>query len=155
MIREKYGNGIEYAIETITEDNLSFLGQLNSHLRVELDGVKFGLYHGSPFSIDDYIYPDAALSKFKSLMLHDEDVVLMGHTHYQFSLLLLKTIIINPGSVGQARDVRGLASYVVFNTDNMAIMPYRIDFKKGVVLNFIREIEENYLTMQKALVGSD
>ena len=129
------------------------MNQLKDHLVVELGGVKFGLYHGSPFGIDDYVYPDEIVVKLEAIVSNDVDVILMGHTHYQFFTTIDKKIIINPGSVGQARDVRGLASYAIFNTENMVITPYRLDYDKEDVLKTIRDIEDGFLIKQKVILG--
>jgi predicted phosphodiesterase len=59
----------------------------------------------------------------------DADFVLVGHTHVQGIRTFGKTTVINPGSVGLARDGGGQACYAVFEGNQMQSkrIPYDVD----------------------------
>jgi diadenosine tetraphosphatase ApaH/serine/threonine PP2A family protein phosphatase len=56
----------------------------------------------------------------------DADFVLLGHTHVQGMRTFGKTTVVNPGSVGLARDGGGEACYAVFAGDQVTLkrVPY-------------------------------
>jgi putative phosphoesterase len=150
----RYGHGIEIALSEISDDNKQFLLGLDAEKVVELDGIKIGMYHGSQLGIDDYVYPDVNVDKLGEVMKPDVDVILLGHTHHQFVSYFKNKLLINPGSVGQARDVRGLAAYAIFNTKNRSVTPVRLNYNKSSVVNKIKKIESNSNSMLKALSGN-
>jgi len=154
-IKDKYGNGIECAIRQISKENLCFLRSLSETVKVEFSGVRFSMYHGSPSRIDEYVYPDASIERFMSIAEAEADVVLLGHTHYQYSVYTNGCLIINPGSVGQARDCRGRASYSILNLQNMVVLPIRLDYCALGITEEIDKLEENKNRekMKKAVIG--
>ena len=83
-IKKKYGLGIDYACEKLSDTSLSFLEGLESSMDLILDGKSIGMFHGSPSSINQYIYPDANQETFFNITNNKLNVVLFGHTHHQF-----------------------------------------------------------------------
>lgn len=152
---QKYGHGIEVALSEMSDENNRFLLSLDADRVLVLDGIKIGMYHGSQSGISDYVYPDVGLAKLDQVMRTEVDVVLLGHTHHQFVSFCRNKLLINPGSVGQARDVRGLAAYTIFNTKNYSVTPIRLDYDKSKIINIIQENELNVDMMLKALNGGD
>jgi len=71
--------------------------------RVVLDGVDFHLCHSTPWEPRGaYVIPeDPALARFADTDAH---AVLYGHTHRQVVRRIDDTLILNPGSAGDARD---------------------------------------------------
>ena len=82
-------------------------------------------------------------------------MVLFGHTHHQFVSYFNKTLIINPGSVGQARDVRGLAAYAIYDTKSKAVLPIRIKYDISSLVGAIVKIEKNQKKMLIAIKGME
>lgn len=93
--------------------SLDILKKLPPNERLEIDGLKIGLFHGSPFNDDEYIFPDSPLDRFQTL---DFDLLIMGHTHWPMIKKANRMLIINPGSVGQPRDKDPRASFAIFDT---------------------------------------
>lgn len=125
--RRKYGSGYDACVESLNSEELAWLLALPENITTEIDGVTFHITHGSLSGIDDYLYPDAAPTK----MLENYSasmVTVCGHTHYQFVRARGDRILINPGSVGQPRDIGGLASYIIFDTRNLVIRSKRLFF---------------------------
>ena len=118
-------------LKNITSPNLAFLKNLPQNEIFNINGLKIGLYHGSPFDPDEYIYPDQPLDRFKNLKL---DVLILGHTHWPMVKTVGKMMIVNSGSVGQPRDYDNRASYAILDTKNKKakIERIRYDFEKTI-----------------------
>ena len=152
-INNKYGLGIDYSCEKLSDTSLSFLENLESSMDLILDGISIGMFHGSPTSIDKYIYPDANQETFFDITNNKFNVVLFGHTHHQFVSYFNNTLIINPGSVGQSRDIRGLAAYSIYSTDSGVVLPLRIKYDTSSLVSKIKEIEKKAEKMLIAIQG--
>lgn len=123
----KYGSGVNRCLDLLSEEQLSWLENLPAELEIELEGVRIGLYHGSDHSTDEYVYPDAELSRLAETA-GDLDFKFFGHTHYPMMTRSKNTVLANPGSVGQPRDVGSLASYMILNLENKVLSPRRLPF---------------------------
>lgn len=118
-INKKYGSAHEIALTQFSKEELIYLFSLPSSKKVEIDGVKFSLNHGAPWSINAYLYPSSSVELFNRCDDENIDFVLVGHSHYAFSVKTKNSIVINPGSVGQSRQKGGVASWVLFDTSNL------------------------------------
>jgi putative phosphoesterase len=116
VLKDKYGRGHEQALKNMDSETQRWLFSLPSQKTIVIDKVSFQLNHGSPFSIDEYIYPDASIEQLEKCDSKDHDFVLIGHSHYSFSHQCSNSILINCGSIGQSRQKGGLAYWVVINT---------------------------------------
>ena len=152
-LNKKYGLGIDYACKKLSDTSLSFLKGLESSMDLILEGIKIGMFHGSPFSLNQYIYQDANKETFFNITNNKFDLILLGHTHHQFVSYFNDTLIINPGSVGQSRDVRGLAAYSIYNTDSGAVLPLRIKYDQSSLISKIKEVEKKPEKMLLAIQG--
>jgi putative phosphoesterase len=118
-VGRRYGSGIEVAIKQLSVAELDMLCSLPHPLPLALDGRKILLCHGAPHDIDCYVYPDGDLAALDVSGLTGFDLVLTGHTHYPMQRALgEKTLLINPGSVGQPRDRRPGAHWALYDTGN-------------------------------------
>lgn len=117
-VKKKYGSGHAVALEKLDEEVLEWLISLPVQRSIILDDVSFQLNHGSPWSIDQYLYPDAKVDVLERCNSASHDFVLIGHSHYPFSYQCSNSLLINTGSVGQSREKGGSASWAVVNTSN-------------------------------------
>lgn len=124
---KKYGSGFNVCVEQLSKKHLTWLSLLPDSTTVTVDGLKIGLYHGSEKSVDEYLYPDVSRDRIDD-MHFSFDFVFMGHTHYPVVFRKGETIVANPGSVGQPRDVGSLASYAILNTKNKSLSYKRVPF---------------------------
>lgn len=67
----------------------------------------------------------------------------MGHTHYPFIFSYNNCIIANPGSVGQPRDISGLASFIILDTSNHAIVFRRVPFETNNLIKLVAKKDPN------------
>lgn len=153
--RRKYGSGYRICRETLREDEMQWLLSLPNKAELTLADAQFSIHHGSPEATDEYIYPDAPTEVLARCHASSHFTVL-GHTHYPFIQCLNGRILLNPGSVGQPRDLGGQASYALINLANGTVIFKRVPFDITQVVRAAqeRDPELGYLheiMMRKAL----
>jgi predicted phosphodiesterase len=102
---------------TVRADNLKYLASQPTTMNLQVSGRRLVIAHGSPFEPHDtYVYPASPLLSRMSEL--DADYVILGHTHHAMAVQVGRTVVINPGSAGDARDLgNGLdLSYAVLDT---------------------------------------
>jgi diadenosine tetraphosphatase ApaH/serine/threonine PP2A family protein phosphatase len=132
-----------WTAQILTSDNQTFLRSLPSKITFGA----FTLTHGSPRQpVWEYILDQhAAEHNFKAF---DTNYCLVGHSHLPLMFqrdpqasyaspvalrwgeanLLSPRMIVNPGSVGQPRDMDPRAAYAILDTDAMTWEPRRIGY---------------------------
>lgn len=115
-VNAKYGEGLQVALETLTDEQKDWLTGLPESLVIDLAAKKILLCHGSPWNPDEYIYPDAQDEVFDRCADTGYDWIIMGHTHYPMVRQTRNTTIINPGSVGQPRNRQPGAHWALLDT---------------------------------------
>lgn len=93
------------------------------------------IVHGHPRDPDRYTYP----ADVDEHILMDEPVLVLGHTHIQFSVTLESGIVVNPGSVGQPRDGDPRAAYAVVDLDRLKVTEHRVDYDINRTAEAVRE----------------
>lgn len=58
--------------------------------------------------------------------------MLLGHTHVSMIKKVGKTTVINPGSVGQSKDVPSMASYAIWNDGDVEIKRITYNINKTI-----------------------
>ena len=127
-IRLKYGSGHQEAINKLSKKQLNFLFDLPETKAIKINGIKLLMCHGSPWSNDFYIYPDSNNEIISKCDIKAFNFVLIGHSHYSFAIRNENSILINPGSVGQSRQVGGKASWCILNTNNLCFQFFNTDY---------------------------
>lgn len=135
--REKYGSALDVARATLNPRDIEWLITLPDRARVDCGGLVLEMCHGSPRNPDEYVYPDADAKTLEACRVCSCDLVLMGHTHYPMFVTGSGPILINPGSVGQARDRGGLACWCHIDTTTRVIMLERTPYD---VRPLVREV---------------
>lgn len=138
-IAQRYGPALRIALAQLNADQLGMLHALPASLTVELDGCHVLLCHGAPWSVDEYVYPDATDTVLHQCANVQADVVVMGHTHYPMLQRIAGKILVNPGSVGQPRDGRPGAHWAVLDTQTRAV-EFRVeDYDRSALVKYCRE----------------
>ena len=138
-IRLKYGSGHKAAIEKLSTKQLQFLKNLPEKKSVKFNETSLLMSHGSPWANDFYIYPDCDKEIIEKCNSKKHDFVLIGHSHYAFVIKNKNSVLINPGSVGQSRQIGGKASWCIINTKNKCFQMFSTDYN---IENLITEIKE-------------
>ncbi len=124
---KKYGNSYQIALDTISQDNIDFLRQLDKNTTVSFDNKKVYICHGSPLdNLEGRIYPDTDLTIFKELV-KNYNYVINGHTHHKMARKMEETTFLNPGSLGQQRDAKG-CSYMTLDLKKDIYEFYTVDY---------------------------
>lgn len=113
----------------VGKDEITFLRSLQPLNQVTIDGNSLVLAHASPqgdlyrYLIEDEV--DEALDGITA------QIVLIGHTHVQFQKHVGNTLVVNPGSVGLARD-GGEACYALLHDGSVTLKRASYDADKTI-----------------------
>jgi putative phosphoesterase len=100
--------------ELISVQNLHYLKELPSELRISIDNRHLLLVHGSPSDpLNGYIYPDTDTADVMNMPF---DAIFMGHTHRAFIKKSGKMNIVNVGSCGFSRDIGNRITLAMYDT---------------------------------------
>lgn len=112
---QQCGSGLERAMAVLPYDAYDTIRGWPLRHTPRIDGIAFLLCHGAPWDpLEGRVYPDALPRK--RLREVRADYLLMGHTHYPFVARVGEKTVVNPGSVGQARNKSGMAFCALIDT---------------------------------------
>lgn len=126
--------GIEYARKVITEDNLEWLKKLPPTHSNIYDNYSILACHGSPWNyFDEYLYENKINPElFKD---YEYNVILCGHTHRKlYRKLSDNKILLNPGSIGQSRDIKNIVECEILDTESFTLESVSIPYTPKKVL---------------------
>lgn len=126
--RKRYGQAIDRTLRTLSPERSAMLAALPVTRELHMEGRHVLLCHGTPWQQDAYVFPTAPPATFARIAALGYDVVVLGHTHYPMVRQEGSTLIVNPGSVGQPRDVGALASWAVLDCTARAATIRRVRF---------------------------
>ena len=112
----------------IRESNVEYLRNLSWSIDVVVGGKRLKVVHGSPFEpYNDYLVEGSP--KFKRCAEVDADFLVLGHTHVPMAERAGNVLVINPGSIGESREVsaRTQVSYAILDTDAETVEHIRFD----------------------------
>lgn len=107
---------LEWTRKVVLPDNSGYIKVLKNIESITIDAKRIVLAHGSPYDIDEYVYPEKVTPELLSAA--NSDILILGHTHIQFKKEYPEGIIVNPGSVGQPRDGNPGAAFAVLDTES-------------------------------------
>ena len=104
----------------LEDDKKDYLKNLPSQMKLNIEGVKVLLVHGSPRRNNEDILPNMPIAEVEKIVEGVEaDLIFCGHTHvpcgYQTNK---KQTIVNVGSVGRPMTSEPKACYVIANFEN-------------------------------------
>jgi putative phosphoesterase len=106
-------DAVWWTIDNLKQDSHDYLAQLHAKRSFSWNGLRMGIFHGSPRNDDEYIPEESADEEL--LALAKSDFLVLGHTHVPFVKSLDQGTIVNPGSVGQPRDGDPRASLTIYD----------------------------------------
>ncbi len=128
------GSFREYSLATrawhrtlLSDSDREFLRGMPTLDWFEWEGKHFRMAHATPQGdLFEYLPMDQWEERVRGLA---GDFVLLGHTHIQGMRTFGKVTVVNPGSVGLARDGGGEACYAVYEQGRMGLrrIPYAVD----------------------------
>lgn len=126
--------GVEHARNELSDEQLEWLAALPEE-RTELGG-SIKIVHGHPDDPDHYTYPE----EFSPVLLGEEELLVLGHTHIQAHAIYEEGIVCNPGSVGQPRDEDPRAAYAVVDLDRREVKEHRVEYDIDAVLKAVKTV---------------
>ncbi|MHA2156781.1 MAG: metallophosphoesterase family protein [Candidatus Hodarchaeales archaeon] len=142
---------IEFTTQGLTVNERKILHGLPLMYTLYLDNHKAMMIHGGPeYPLDQYIYPkdeEDISSTFDFMDLIEIDILFLGHTHIPLIRQQDKSIILNPGSVGQPRDGDNRASYVLFDMESFNTKFIRVPYDPTQT---IAGIKKHHLSLELA-----
>jgi putative phosphoesterase len=136
------GSFREYSLATrawhrtlVSAADRAFLGDLPTLSWFEWEGRYFRMAHATPRGdLFEYLSPDQWGDQVRGL---ESDFMLLGHTHVQGIQMFGNVTVVNPGSVGLARDRGGEACYAMFAAGRMELK--RIAYDVGRTVTLLRQ----------------
>lgn len=139
---EKYGKSY---LNILSDCEVDFLKKLPEAVELHLADKKVLVTHGSPERhLEGRVYPDTMVNE---LFYHPYDFVILGHTHYQMHRRLDRTILLNPGSLGQPRDGKG-CSYCILDTETGKCRFQTVAIDQTALIGELVEAKENKKLVQ-------
>lgn len=141
--RERGDRSFNWTKAHVTRDNKAFLRTLLKELRIEADGKRVLLVHGSPRKINEYLFEDRPLSSFQRLAASSNaDVIVFGHTHRPYTKLVDNVLFVNAGSVGKPKDGDWRACYAILDLSAAESVQFvRLPYDVATVASAIRASE--------------
>lgn len=118
-VKATYGSSLIIARSKLSGYELEYLVTAPHPLHLNIGNRSLLVSHGSPWNINEYIYPDADLSKIDMFLEYPEDIFILGNTHYPMKIQIKNKLIINPGSVGQSRTNFGYADWATLDLSSL------------------------------------
>lgn len=132
---DKYG--MSYKIKSEKMEN--WANKMSIKYEMEIDSLKIAIVHGTLENpLEGREYPDTDRTYGDNYRMYD--VVIQGHTHCKMLHKYGKTMIINPGSIGQCRNKDG-CTYAVFDTKSKNVIFKKISWDKRRLYQEINDIE--------------
>lgn len=121
-----------------TEENKAWLRELPREIRLDVEGKRVLLCHGSPRSTTEYLFENRSEGFLKQFTAGGKDdaqadVIVFGHTHVPYHRVVEGVHFINTGSVGRPKDGDPRAGYSVLTFDGDSVtteqvrLPYDVE----------------------------
>lgn len=121
--------------EHTTPENKAWLRALPHEIRLEIEGMRVLLCHGSPTSNTEYLFENRSegyLRRFTPGGKHDAraDVIVFGHTHVPYHRVVDGVHFVNTGSVGRPKDGDSRAGYcaLTLNQEGVHVEQLRLPY---------------------------
>jgi putative phosphoesterase len=135
---------LEWTVGHTSQENKGWMKSLPRKVSLEVNGKKVLMVHGSPESINGRIEPDLSEEELYAVMENaNADILLCGHTHWPFHMIIKEKHIINPGSVGRPRIGSPQANYALVDIQKRCDVRFRfVDYDYE---SFAKEIETSQM----------
>jgi len=124
--RQRGQQSLEWTKAHTSAEGKAFLRTLAPQIRLDADGKRLLLVHGSPRKINEYLFEDRPLSSFERLARASEaDAIVFGHTHLPYTKTAAGVLFVNAGSVGKPKDGDPRACYAVIDLSSAEPVTFR------------------------------
>lgn len=148
----EYGSGINMALKKLTNPQVEKLTKLPWKKMIRIDDLSIVLSHGAPWERDYYIYPDSDRSVLERCCVPGAEFIFLGHTHYPFVFRNDRSTVVNVGSVGQARNQGGIASWAMLDTIGRKVELKTTQYDTTPLVNEAKLIDPHVPYLYKVLL---
>ncbi len=127
-----------------TAESKTFLRTLLPEIRLEADGKRVLLVHGSPRKLNEYLFEDRDIRSFQRLATSsDADMIVFAHTHIPYVKDVEGVRFVNAGSVGKPKDGDPRACCAILSIDDRQadVKFRRVSYDITTVMADIRQSE--------------
>ena len=146
-----YGSSYEQACVKLDNKQIDFLRSLPKTKELIIDDTSLLMSHGTPTEKDYYLYPDASKNVFDNISMLNVDFVLMGHTHHRLNYTNNNTSLVNFGSVGQSREVGGIAEWGIIDTVNKVTRNISTLYNQDELASMVIKNDPTFLKLKDIL----
>jgi len=143
-VTNKYGIGHKICIEQLGDSEISFLSKLPLCEKVLDPNGDIYVFHGSPRSTNDYLYPDTELKQIGDFIPEGCRWLILGNTHWPMLRNVGTTTIINPGSVGQPRNGSNRAQWAILDTDTAVVSFFEENYNTGSLISRMKDLQPQF-----------
>ncbi len=116
----------DWTRQMLGPENRSWLASLPIELSFRWNGNAVRIRHASPWDEETYLYKDSP--RLNDIVLAEDEILILGHTHHPMESICGNGKLVNPGSVGQPRDWRPSASYAILDEGSGAVEFRRVAY---------------------------
>lgn len=136
--RVAYGSALDRALDEQDAGTITFLREQPLERHFSLEGRRLKLVHGSPWdALEGRVYPD--FKDWQRFENEEADGVLLGHTHYPLQHQCGRVLVLNPGSVGQARQRSAVACAALLDVPSLTASMLEIPYDPARLIADARE----------------
>lgn len=120
-----------WAYRRLSAESREYLASLPRQRRLEAEGRRVLLVHGSPASIDEHLYLDTPEERMRELAeMAKADLVVCGHSHRPFQRRVGEVLFVNTGSVGRQDDGDPRATYATLAVEDgrFVVEHHRVEY---------------------------
>jgi len=152
-LNTKYGRSHLMSFKSLNSEQLNSLITLPNTLELTIDGIRILMCHGSPWDNNFYVYPNSDHLVHKRFEEYPFDFIFFGHTHHTTMFKTKHGIIVNPGSIGQSREIGGEAFWGILDTEQKCYYQrttsYDVRKLQNEVLEYDPELIYNFKILER------
>lgn len=156
-VLEKMNMERDWTVSMLEPSDLYYLESLSHSFKVKTEDTVIQMFHATPYSLFESIYPDADDEVlYNKMMTGDAQIFVYGHIHTPYIRYIHGKTIINTGSVGLPFDGLMEASYAVVDIDcgQLRTSIERVPFDSNQVIEqYYKHHYPNVEMMEKILQG--
>lgn len=146
----QYGSALSRSMLSLSEKNKRLIESWPLQQRLVLPSCSIAMSHGAPWDpLEGRVYPD--FTEWEKFDAYSDDIILLGHTHYQFAKRSKDKLIINPGSVGQSRNRSGAACYAELDFPGPEVRLCRCDYDPAPIIQDAMLYEKDFPYLVRVL----
>ena len=143
--RERGQRSLKWSRGVVDPDRKAYLRGLLPEIRLDVEGVRVRMVHGSPRRMNEYLFADRDQRSLERIAASaDCDVLVFGHTHIPWSRRIGDVLFVNAGSAGKPKDGDPRACWVLLTLaagQEPGVTYHRVDYDIDAMAEAIRQAD--------------